>query len=153
MWTGILRECIEAGNLLITPETAYLSEQSVNEFREAAASEVRRAIMGMTASSAAASNPSSSLSTPNWTDALRYCLNSPSLNSNSISLAANSAQVHSMPLLQTQAGLKRSGSPGCTAAVANPVHKNAQGALSRVATSNATALNNFSKGHFNWNLI
>ena len=86
-----LRECVQEGVLLLTPQVAHACEQYASEARQAAAAEVRRAALALAQSQAhalalSASNSNSpgsgSLSGPGscgaewtWLDALHGCVN------------------------------------------------------------------------------
>ena len=72
---AVLRECAQAGLLLITPQTAFHSEQSMSEAREAAAAEVRRGILSMRAMSTVSSGALGSANPFSWADGLRFCVN------------------------------------------------------------------------------
>ena len=82
-----LRECVQEGVLLLTPQVAHACEQYATEARQAAAAEVRRAALSL-AHSLSATNTATSSNSPGsgsvsssgsgewtWLDALHGCVN------------------------------------------------------------------------------
>ena len=79
-----LRECVQEGVLLLTPQVAHACEQYATEARQAAAAEVRRAALALATTlappqgaCAPAYSPGGSTPAPEWAwlDALHGCVN------------------------------------------------------------------------------
>ena len=76
-----LRECVQEGVLLLTPQMAHTCEQYATEARQAAAAEVRRAALAIAHSLSTANTTSNSSGSGSgggewtWLDALHGCVN------------------------------------------------------------------------------
>lgn len=106
-----LRECVQEGVLLLTPQMAHTFEQYATEARQAAAAEVRRAALALAQTQSPTQNASLSPisnSTPvagewAWLDALHGCVNRAALMAAARDRAATAGAATGLDLKQAPA--------------------------------------------------